>query len=262
MPLCTYRRVLTVVACLVVFGSSAGQAWAQGSGMFSGRGPTSGSTGFSTGSTAPGAGFPGSSGSYAGGAMGTSAFGSSGQAGRGGTAGLGGGGQSLGTNNGGFVGRNNNNIGRVIGSNQRGGQQQGQGGRNNQFNQAQGNRNRNRNTAGRNSGGQNFNNSGGNGGGFSGGQNQNQRVIRPQQRVAFTYRQPTPQATTQVLTTRFNKLDKRKDFDGITVHAAGAVVTLRGEVNSEAARRLAAMIAGLEPGVRKVQNELVVKPGT
>lgn len=49
-------------------------------------------------------------------------------------------------------------------------------------------------------------------------------------------------------------------IQNLKIDAEGdGVVTLRGEVDSEDHKRLAGLMVQFEPGVRKVQNELVVK---
>jgi osmotically-inducible protein OsmY len=50
----------------------------------------------------------------------------------------------------------------------------------------------------------------------------------------------------------------RAGIKGITIEAEGSTVTLKGLVESEDARRVAAALVALEPGVSKVKNELTV----
>jgi hypothetical protein len=112
--------------------------------------------------------------------------------------------------------------------------------------------------------GQNFgqNNFGGNGfgqGAFGNGSNVNQRTVRPQPRIAFTHQ---PRNATQVQTAVSGQLSNAAALNvsnlNVTHDGAGQL-TLRGSVASEDARRLAAAMARLEPGVRSVKNELVVQ---
>jgi hypothetical protein len=114
-----------------------------------------------------------------------------------------------------------------------------------------------------------------NGGGFGGGgQIAPARVIRPQQRVAFTYPSPPPAKTTAAIENRFQKLavqiprgsgnrglSNRSELKSVNVQTpvAGEVV-LTGTVATESARNLAGIMAKLEPGVRSVRNEITVAP--
>jgi hypothetical protein len=87
-------------------------------------------------------------------------------------------------------------------------------------------------------------------------------VLRPQQRVAFEYDVPTAVDTQAVLNSRFSgSTGSPAALQGVAVAVNDAgVVTLRGTVESEDARKLAAILARLEPGVKSVQDELVVQP--
>lgn len=102
---------------------------------------------------------------------------------------------------------------------------------------------------------------GGTGGARGGGQvTAPRRVIRPVLRIAFDY--PLPQS--RVASSLNQKLDRvsirlnnRFRRLGLEVGEKG-LVTLRGEVQSESDKKLAAAYVRLEPGVRKIQNDLVV----
>lgn len=95
--------------------------------------------------------------------------------------------------------------------------------------------------------------------GFGGGNNRNQPTVRPVQKVAFSYPQPKAEVTTTSINTRFEKLSARTSFKGLNVELVGdGKAVLRGTVASEDSRRLAERIVALEPGVRSVQNELVI----
>jgi hypothetical protein len=84
--------------------------------------------------------------------------------------------------------------------------------------------------------------------------------IRPQQRIAFEYTEPSATSITSTLETRFGRVaDRLANLGGITVTAEPeGLIVLTGAVTSEGDKRLAAMIARLEPGVRSVRNELIV----
>lgn len=128
-----------------------------------------------------------------------------------------------------------------IGGNQRTGQQQ------NNRQQQQNNR--------QNNNGQNDNNQNG-----QGQQNQDpKRAIRPQFRVAFD---ELPRPTTEIRSTlqpRFDSLSQSPALRGVAYELdAEGVVVLRGIVDTPSQRRLAENVVKLEPGVKKVRNELTL----
>lgn len=157
------------------------------------------------------------------------------------------------------AGRQQLNQSNLGGGGLRGGQGGGQGGRGQNANGGNGN-NPNQNSGG---------------GGFGGSTAvAPQRVIRPQMRVAFSAPSPLPAKTTATINNRFQKLavqiprgsanrglSNRMELKSVTVQApvAGEVV-LTGKVATEDARRLAAIMARLEPGVRTVRNDITVEP--
>ncbi|MDB4614139.1 BON domain-containing protein [bacterium] len=105
---------------------------------------------------------------------------------------------------------------------------------------------------------------GGRGGGTGGGGmvESARRVIRPVYRIAFTY--PIARAGVEnSLNGQFDRvsirLNNRFKGLGLTTDKKG-VVTLSGRVTSESDKKLAAAYARLEPGVRKIENNLVVSP--
>lgn len=228
-------------------GSSGGVTTIGGSsgGGSSGRGGTSG-----TGGSSMGGGSTGGRGTTGGGN--TSSFGSAngrGGMGQNGSGGVnqpqfnefGSVGNQIGQGN--FVGRSDNS-GRFVGQAQAGQQQSmsrsnfgGLGGR--------GGQNGNNN--------QNFN---------QGNQAQNARKVRPQLKLGFSV---PPMATPAVSNTLAVRLTAAQpslgsvDNVNLKLDEAG-VVTLTGRVESQEAKSLAAAILRLEPGVRKVVNELEVSP--
>lgn len=95
----------------------------------------------------------------------------------------------------------------------------------------------------------------------SAGRNQTQRIVRPQQRIAFSHPQPTPASIETSLQTQLGRLaDRTQSLNGVALDVAptGEVI-LRGQVADEESRRLAEMYVRLEPGVRAVRNELTVR---
>ncbi len=83
------------------------------------------------------------------------------------------------------------------------------------------------------------------------------RTVRPQIIVAFSPPAATADVLTSRLTTRMKKIQKA-GFEGVSVEVEGRHAILRGEVTSEDAKRMAKMLVKLEPGIKSVQNELVV----
>jgi hypothetical protein len=86
------------------------------------------------------------------------------------------------------------------------------------------------------------------------------RVIRPRPEIAFEYDRRDSEAVSGRLATRLEQISRRQpDLQGISIdiRADGAVI-LTGTVDSENARKLAGVLARLEPGVRLVVNELEI----
>jgi osmotically-inducible protein OsmY len=88
---------------------------------------------------------------------------------------------------------------------------------------------------------------------------QQQRTIRPQLIVAFAAPLPTADLVGTRLQTRLQKVKNSSSYDGVKIDVEGNKVILRGEVSSAQDARMAAMLARLEPGVRKVENQLTVR---
>ncbi|MBR9803353.1 BON domain-containing protein [bacterium] len=143
---------------------------------------------------------------------------------------------------GGFVGRNT--TGTFVGQ-QQAGQQQNQAGRSglnslsNQFGRQ---------------GAQQFQNT------PQGTGNADAPQVRYQQKIAFPYRSIAAPEVTNALQGRFQRLSERNDqLAGLSVQWAGdGTVTLYGTVPDERTRRLAESLTRLEPGVRRVDNQLEV----
>ncbi len=154
-------------------------------------------------------------------------------------------GQSLftqGNNQNGFIGGRNQQQ-QFIGGNQRTGA--------NQNNRQQANQSGNRSQQGRDD--------------FNGGNQQSQaganqrRAIRPQQKVAFDVPRRSETEIRSTLQTRFDGLSEQPALRGVTIHLdTDGVATLSGSVETASAKQLAANFVRLEPGVRKVVNELTV----
>ena len=147
----------------------------------------------------------------------------------------------------GFVGQSQNQ-GRFIGS-QFSGQQQIRGGNTG---------GRNTFTAGRgqggNRGGRNTNRN------RTTGRNTRNKRVRPRHRVAFSFKSASMASAKASLDVRFSLLlDRRPEFRGVKIVAGKAgELTLSGMVPDATARRMAVALVRMEPGVRKVTNQLSV----
>lgn len=119
------------------------------------------------------------------------------------------------------------------------------------------------------------------GGGFGGGQfgggqvsgrgqggfgqngfgNASQRVVRHSLRIAFDHPAPESSAIETRLDAQFEKFrTSRPELQGVEIQIGGSQeVVLRGSVQNENDKKLAATLARLEPGVRTVRNELTVE---
>ena len=89
----------------------------------------------------------------------------------------------------------------------------------------------------------------------------NRTNVRPQQRIAFDFPARNSNAIESTLKSRFGVVASRQaGLNGVTITSeAEGVVVLSGEVNSEDSKRLAGVLARIEPGVRSVRNELTVR---
>lgn len=128
----------------------------------------------------------------------------------------------------------------------------------NQRTQTQNNNQNRQNNNNRNQG--NFGQNDGNNQNGQGQQNQDpKRAIRPQFRVAFD---EMPRPSTEISSTlqpRFDSLSQTPVLRGVAYELdAEGVVVLRGTVDTPSQRRLAENVVRLEPGVKKVRNELTL----
>lgn len=85
------------------------------------------------------------------------------------------------------------------------------------------------------------------------------RQIRIRHVIGFSYKKRSTRVVQSAVSNRFAKLRRYPAISGIVIAMNDTgMLTLRGDVESESARRLAANLARLEPGVRKIQNDLTV----
>jgi hypothetical protein len=85
-------------------------------------------------------------------------------------------------------------------------------------------------------------------------------AFRPRERIAFSFPPATPTLIDAALASQFEKLANQYPvFAAVqTETAAGGQVTLRGQVRAAADRRLVEILVRMQPGVRSVQNELML----
>ncbi|MBM3971830.1 MAG: BON domain-containing protein [Planctomycetes bacterium] len=119
------------------------------------------------------------------------------------------------------------------------------------------NQNRSRNNRGRQNQGMDPNDF--NGMNQQGQDQDSRRAIRPQQRVAFDVPKISYEDLNTTLNSRFDRVTRQPALRGVTVDLdADGVVVLRGEVATPSQKQLAANMVRLEPGVKKVRNELTL----
>lgn len=254
----TTRFLLTAGLC----GLFANTAFAQSNTLFGSRGPLSAPSGMIQGTGGSGTGSYSSGGSSFGSAFGSSTgsgFGSGASGFGSSTSGFGSSQSGVGTGQTrtGFVGRSDT-TGRFVGSTQAGSQQTGTFGRG-QFSQF-----------GRGMTNQGFGNLGMQGANALNAQGQENapagaaRLLHAQQKVAFEHKEPQAEAASKVLAQRLKRLSQRRELKGaagVKFEVTGNSVTIRGVVDSEDTKRLVGMLAGLEPGINKVHNELAIAKG-
>lgn len=87
------------------------------------------------------------------------------------------------------------------------------------------------------------------------------RVIRPRQQIAFRYPQHRSSTIVTNLRSRFRRISQRQSgLQGVIVSIDEQGTTiLSGTVDSVETKSLASILAGIEPGVRTVRNELAVR---
>lgn len=125
-----------------------------------------------------------------------------------------------------------------------------------QQNQQQ-NQNRNRNNRGRQNQGMDPNDP--NGFNQQGQEQDSRRSIRPQQKVSFDVPKIPYEELNTTLNSRFERVTRQPALRGVTVNLdADGVVVLRGEVATQSQKQLAANMVRLEPGVKKVRNDLTL----
>lgn len=83
-------------------------------------------------------------------------------------------------------------------------------------------------------------------------------VIRTRLRSAINIPAMPPAQVQQTATRRFESLTSRPQLQGIQVTMEGRTAIIRGEVRSVSDRRMSELLMRLEPGVSRVDNQVVV----
>lgn len=92
----------------------------------------------------------------------------------------------------------------------------------------------------------------------NGGGQASQPAIRTRLRSAVEVAPRSPQMVQQAATDRFLQLAGKPALRGIQVTMDGRTAILTGAVASERDRRMSQLLVQLEPGVRKVENRIVI----
>lgn len=95
-------------------------------------------------------------------------------------------------------------------------------------------------------------------GGYGGQYNRNQTRIPIIRHVAFEYPKPSGANFSSALTQRLQEALGFRSLAPLEVAVQGGIVVLQGRVATAHDRELAALLVRLEPGVDKVQNDLIV----
>ena len=95
----------------------------------------------------------------------------------------------------------------------------------------------------------------------SGSSTRNLRVVRPRVRIAFTHPSIATANLNTNLTGQLQRFTAQNNLTGVQFDLDDKyTVTLKGEVPTSGTRKLLEIVARMEPGVRRVRNELVVLP--
>ena len=86
--------------------------------------------------------------------------------------------------------------------------------------------------------------------------------IRTELRLGFAYQPPTETSLSLTLTGRIQNCDRIQAHTPLAVSVASGTVILGGTVATPYDRILAEQLVRLEPGVRAVQNDLIVAAAT
>ena len=93
-----------------------------------------------------------------------------------------------------------------------------------------------------------------------GGQNQNSKpIIRTRLRAAIEVSRPQNSVVQQQVGDRFQRL-ARPEFRSVKVQVQDGKGVLTGVVSSPRQRRMSELLLRLEPGIREIDNQLVIQP--
>jgi len=83
-------------------------------------------------------------------------------------------------------------------------------------------------------------------------------IYEPKLRIAFDYAPPAPETLAETIREDLQAAQGLEKLGSISVSVEGRTATLRGEVASERARKLAESFVLFEPGIERVRNELTL----
>ncbi|MFK8115525.1 MAG: BON domain-containing protein, partial [Rubripirellula sp.] len=85
-------------------------------------------------------------------------------------------------------------------------------------------------------------------------------IIRTRLRAASSGPRMSPAQVQQTATNHLRALPSQSRLNGVNVSMNGRTAVISGAVGSERDRRMSEMMMRLEPGVRNVENRVVVLP--
>lgn len=85
------------------------------------------------------------------------------------------------------------------------------------------------------------------------------RVVRTTYRVAFEYPQPASSAAERRVQEALQRQFGARQLSGVSITVRDGVAALRGTVATDHDRRVARILASLEPGVERVENRLTLR---
>jgi hypothetical protein len=97
-------------------------------------------------------------------------------------------------------------------------------------------------------------------GNFNTGGQSTKPAIRTRMRSAINVQATPPARVQQIATLRFRSLATQPQLRGIQVAMQGKTAVISGVVSSDRDRRMSELLMRLEPGVQRVDNQVVVSP--
>lgn len=95
---------------------------------------------------------------------------------------------------------------------------------------------------------------------FGGTDTNSKPAIRTRLRSAITVAPVPPQQIQTAVSQRFSQLPSNAGVSGVNIRMDGRTAILTGRVGSASDRRMSELLLRLEPGVSRVQNDILVEP--